>query len=434
MLQEYVWASHLTGYGHSDLTLHASQVRDWYGSEDGIDLQALDADCEALRAAAAAAEGALAKQDAQLASLAVAWGGPGAQASRDFLRRHGEASAVVVATVRAAADSLSSLRDELWRSVEGKVAATMAVSNRGARPDWRAAAQTVTTGAGDRATASELVDQQVKPFADNDIRSDWLAAMRSALAAVTAAYDAAAAEIGSAMVAVFDVPGELGPSWSAPLAAPVATAPAGAFGGQAGPGTGAGSGSGPAVSTPIGASGPFSSAWPAPPAAAPAPLPASPQVEPAAMAAPVEPAAMVPPSLPGSGGMPDIGSGLSGFGGQLGDLLGGLLGTSQDALSDLPEPDELDEPDDLDDPLDEEESDGEESGDEEESSGEEESSIDGAVGPAKEALPESLSAHVEPDPPPTPPPPPIEPLAAPPLDPGGTPCEIAAGELPQVGE
>ena len=50
--------------------------------------------------------------------------------------------------------------------------------------------------------------------------------------------------------------------------------------------------------------------------------------------------------------MPDIGSGLSGFGQQIGDMLGGLLGTSQDALSDLPEPDEpseLDGPDDLDD-------------------------------------------------------------------------------------
>ncbi len=49
--------------------------------------------------------------------------------------------------------------------------------------------------------------------------------------------------------------------------------------------------------------------------------------------------------------MPDIGSGLSGFGQQVGDMLGGLLGTSQDALSDLPEPDEpsdLDGPDDLD--------------------------------------------------------------------------------------
>ncbi len=46
--QDYVWACHLLGFQDPDLTLHASQVRDWYGSEDGIDLRALDADCEAL--------------------------------------------------------------------------------------------------------------------------------------------------------------------------------------------------------------------------------------------------------------------------------------------------------------------------------------------------------------------------------------------------
>ena len=60
-----------------------------------------------------------------------------------------------------------------------------------------AAAQTVTTGAGDRAAASELVDQEVKPFVDNEIRSEWLAAMRSAMAAVMEAYDAAADELTS---------------------------------------------------------------------------------------------------------------------------------------------------------------------------------------------------------------------------------------------
>ncbi|MGZ8749165.1 MAG: hypothetical protein ACXWZ2_19760, partial [Mycobacterium sp.] len=104
--QDYVWACHLLGFQDPDLTLHASQVREWYGSEDGIDLRALDADCEALRATAAAAEGVLARQDVQLASMSAAWHGAGAQASRDFLRRHGETSADVVNAVRAAAESL----------------------------------------------------------------------------------------------------------------------------------------------------------------------------------------------------------------------------------------------------------------------------------------------------------------------------------------
>ena len=47
-IQTYVSACHALGYANPDLTLHASQVRDWYGSEDGLDLRALDADCAAL--------------------------------------------------------------------------------------------------------------------------------------------------------------------------------------------------------------------------------------------------------------------------------------------------------------------------------------------------------------------------------------------------
>ena len=51
--------------------------------------------------------------------------------------------------------------------------------------------------------------------------------------------------------------------------------------------------------------------------------------------------------------MPETGGGLSGFGQQLGDILGGLLGSADDALPDQPELDEppgLDDPDDLDEP------------------------------------------------------------------------------------
>ena len=268
-VQDYVWACHLLGYQNPDLTLHASQVRDWYGSEDGIDLRALEADCEALRAAAVATEGVLARQDAQLALMSVAWHGPGAQASRDFLRRHGEASAAAVSAVRAAAESLASLRDRLWHSVDGKVAATIAAEARGARPDWLAAAQTVTTGAGDRATASELVDQEVKPFVDNDIRAQWLTAMRSAIAAVTDAYDAAVDELTAEAAVAFDVPGELGPTWSSPPNDGAATAPAGTA---------------PAATAPAGAA-PVGAAWSMPPAvqpmSAPQPsIPTAPQLPP----------------------------------------------------------------------------------------------------------------------------------------------------------
>ena len=88
---------------------------------------------------------------------------------------------------------MAALRDELWRAVDAKVGAVLDIDDRrlAQRAEWLAAAQTVTTGAGDRAAASELVDQQIKPFVDNDIRSDWLAAMHRATASVTGAYDAA---------------------------------------------------------------------------------------------------------------------------------------------------------------------------------------------------------------------------------------------------
>ena len=58
-IHNYVWACHLLGYQNPDLTLHAAQVRDWYGVEDGLDLLALDADCTALEAAVAATENGL---------------------------------------------------------------------------------------------------------------------------------------------------------------------------------------------------------------------------------------------------------------------------------------------------------------------------------------------------------------------------------------
>ncbi|MGO4442477.1 hypothetical protein AB4Z42_03885 [Mycobacterium sp. 2YAF39] len=436
-VQNYVWACHLLGYQNPDLTQHASQVRDWYGSEDGIDLAVLEADCEALRTAAAAAEGALARQDAQLALMSAAWQGPGAEASRGFLRRHSEASAAVASAVLQAAESLASLRDRLWHSVDGKVAATGAAEARGARPDWRTAVQTVTGGAGDRATASELIDREVKPFVDKDIRAEWLTAMQSAIAAVTDAYDAAVDELTSEAAVAFDVPGELGPSWSPSPGDGVETTPAGLVGG------GGAAPAGAVWSMPPAAQ-PMSAPLPPPPTAAPVPSPPLPA------APPVDPAAMAPPSAPSlGGGMPDIGSGLSGFGSQLGDMLGGLLGTSQDALSDLPEPGDLDAgeaPDELDDldenkpeededDLDEDDLD-EDDEKEDEADGAETDPAAGVTGESEPAAPLSeplppvpTETPVAPPPVPAPLPPPPEPMSA-----AGTPCEIAANELPQVGE
>ena len=47
--QTYVGACHALGYQHPDLTAHPAQIRDWYDSEEGLDLRALDRDCAELR-------------------------------------------------------------------------------------------------------------------------------------------------------------------------------------------------------------------------------------------------------------------------------------------------------------------------------------------------------------------------------------------------
>jgi hypothetical protein len=449
-IANYVLACHAIGYQHPDLTLHAAQVHDWYASEDGLDLRALDADCAALQAVVAATEEALARQHDQLAVMSAAWQGRGADASREFLRRHGEASALAAAAIRTAANALADLRDDLWRTVDGKVATVLAIDDRvqARRADWLAAAQTVTTGAGDRAVASELVDQEIKPFIDSAIRAEWVSAMRSAMAAVTAAYDAATAELTSEGTAVFDVPGDLGPTWlPSPRDDDFPTTPASAVSSPA-----------PVVAsppvwstTPTGtAPAPVGTAPLAP--AAPPPLPVPPAAPPVDQAA-AAPARAAPPmpSLGGmGGGMPDIGSGLSGLGQQLGETLGGLFGSADDALADRPElddPPELDKPDDeSEDPLDDEPS--EDVADDEDDAAVEEvkESVDPAVdtGDACAEETDALSAEVpppaEPPPPepaPTPaplPPPPPEPAPPPaPAADSEIPCEIAAEELPQVG-
>jgi hypothetical protein len=157
--------------------------------------------------------------------------------------------------------------------------------------------------------------------------------------------------------------------------------------------------------------------------------------------------------MPGLGGLPDVGSGLAGAGQQLADLFGGLLGSSADGLpdriGDLPsgeggdvDPDDgpQQEADDADDPDVEDTADEDGSEDTDEDGADEDELVDSAEGeltepqsdspPVDEASPDPQKLEVT-DPAPTVPGPAADPLAAPT---GGTPCEIAADELPQVGE
>ena len=399
--ERYVRACEALGYEHSDL-----QIRDWYDSEEGLDLDALDGDCAQLRAAAGAVEEALRLQRAQVGELAAAWTGSGADAAVRFLQRHCDAANTVAAEVRAAAQRCEALRDNLWHLLDVKVATAIAIDDRTAaqRPAWLAAADAVTTGTGDRQTAEELIEQRVKPYVDNDIRNDWLTAMRSGQAGVAAAYDMVTDRFASAPRAHFEIPGDLAPV-RPPLqpvpsvpAAPAAVVPAAFAGGEA----------------------------------APAPTP---PVAPAAATLPTPPLPEMGSGLGDASGLPTGGGGLGG--------LGGLASRIVEAMGDL-----LDSaPEEPTDPVGAE--DGEEDDDEDDTPDRpadrvpEKATDTTASGSVKEADDTEGAVHDQPvaapppvaGPPAGAPTPEPAPVSAPPPVPQSqrTPCEIAADELPQAG-
>lgn len=448
-VQQYVAACAHLGYRHPDLTVHAAQMRDWYGSEEGMDLEALRHDCDALEAAASAADEAIQVQDRQRAALRGVWQGAGAAASAEFMRGHSDASATVAAALHTAREAMGVLQEKLWDAVDSKVGAVIGIEGGVApmRAEWSAAAATVTSGSGDRAAASEVVDQAVTPFVDSVVRTDWLAAMRAAMSSVITAYQQATEDVAGARLPDFAIPGDLGPAWTAPAAPPSGDRP------DEEPRSVA---SMPAPAPVVGSAGGVMPA-PAPatvPAAWSAPTPTTPSAPAEIPSVPAESALSAMPSL-GSAGQPlpgiGGGGGLSGLGQPFADALSGLLGGGG-----LPDPAPLDVPE-LDDPADTvdlEDDDADEDEDEDEDA-DEAPEDDAAEGPVEdpdeepeeepgEGLGEDAAGEPSTEPPaepmpaptPPPPPPPAEPLppAADAVGDERTPCEIAADELPQVGE
>jgi hypothetical protein len=388
----YVAACRQLGYhGVSD-----SSLRDWYGTEDGMDLAALQADSDALSQAASAVDDAVRRQADVGVRLAGAWSGTAASSAQDFLAHQNNAAVAVRDGLMTAAAALATLRDDLWRAVDAKVDAALDIDGRpsGQRGEWLAAAHTVTTGAGDVATASELVDQRVKPFVDNDIGAEWVSEMRAGFDRVADAFDAAIARLEDCPAARFDVPGDAGVAGQPPeTTSPVAAPPQGE-------------------------------------AAAPVATPP--------IAAPPGELGGGMPSL--GGGMPSLGGGLSGFGQQLADLIGGLTG-SADALPDF---EDVEEPAEV---LAEDEPEDTESNDEvpqdEEPEHPESENVEPEDGAPEDGEPdEEQLADVVPEQPVVPEPEPMSvptPVAPPQALPEAlpaekTPCEIAAEELPRVGE
>ncbi|MBJ7387173.1 MAG: hypothetical protein JHC55_22075, partial [Mycolicibacterium sp.] len=190
---EYVTACCRLGF--SGLT--SDTIADWYGTEEGLDLAALQADSDALSAAATAADDA-ARQQADLTSrLAGAWQGGAGAAAQGFLLGQAAAAESVRDALRTAAVATSTLHDDLAGAVDAKVDAALNIDDRvaGRRAEWLDAAGTVRTGAGDVVSASELVDAQVKPFVADDIGSELMSRLRASFDHVTAAFDAAIARL-----------------------------------------------------------------------------------------------------------------------------------------------------------------------------------------------------------------------------------------------
>jgi len=225
------------------------------------------------------------------------------------------------------AEGCAALRDNLWQLVDGKVATAIAVDDRrlAERPAWLAAAQTVTTGVGDRSIADEVIRQQINPYVDNDIRIDWLSVMRSTVASVDASFDAVTDGLAALPAECFEVVGDLGPR------APAATAPV--------------------VSPPLVG---FDAVPTVPAAAPPPPPPPMLTPPPTPPTTPAEALDSLPPALPPPtaplgdatglpGGMGDLGGagGLGGLAGNIGgvvgsiiDGIGGLLGSLVGGLAD----------------------------------------------------------------------------------------------------
>ncbi|OBK89316.1 hypothetical protein [Mycolicibacter sinensis] len=416
--QTYVSACHRLGYRHPDLTSYDGQLADCYDSEAGLDLRLLDTDCAALSSLADAADDALGRQRAQLAEFATAWRGPGAEAAAEFLRRHCDAGAQLTARLRASATGCAVLRDELWRLVDSKVAAVLALDDGGGaqRPAWLAAAQAVNSGANDE-HATEVIEKQVIPYVDNNVRGVWASAVRPARDGAAAAYRSAtaAADVGAGVL--FAIPGDLGPERPPDDPAPVV----------------------PAAIAPVAADLPPADA---PVVAGERPGAAAPEPAAAVDDLPVDPGLPAGLGLPGDLGLPTGGLPTSGLGGLGG--LGGLIPRLADALSDpgLGEPfnDAVEDTSaadghDADDPE-------AEPADEDDTAAE----VPAEAELVNEAEPESEPTAAEPEPATEQAEPAVEageteneptsePAPQPIADgPPKSPCEIAAQELPQVGQ
>lgn len=435
-LDDYVAACEVLGMPAS------ASLLELYRAESGLDLAALAADASSLEAAAVVAQDALRLQSNGYRELTVQWSGTGGDAAADFLRTLTVAAEDVVAHLQRSAQALTTLRDELWRAVDTKVDAVLRADAQasGHRDEWSAAARAVLGGAGDVATASEIVDQQLKPFVLRVVSGDLLPALRDASEAVVAGYDSAIAAVTPASVS-FAVPVVVTPEWVPPPSSQLAAAPMY----QA------------AAAAPFGTLGTAASLAPPAPSVTPAGAPAAPEQALGTAAVP-EQALGAAAATPAGTGMPadlGLGSGVGGLGQQLSDAIGGALGSMAglrpdssgfgglDEIKDGPGDDlgldeaiESDDSDDPDEPdKDEESNKDEEFGKKDEADKEDEAADEAAADVDDKAVVPPPAEAAVPSAAPTLPPAPPEPPVVQHEDPvTKTPCQIAADQLPMVGD
>ena len=234
--ETYVAAYRALGLGTAALS--ADLVRELWGAEDGLSLSALDADSDALRAVADAADDGVRAQREALTILAEAWQGPAGSAAAERIAQHCAATDGAVAALRDAAAVLGSLRDRLGQLLEAKADAAIRIDGRAAWGSGLLAdAAAVLDGTAD-GSAAAAVRHRIAPYVEADVQSDWVSAMRAATESVAAAYEQSAARLAS------EQPVEAGgggpsaaaarPVGAAPAQTPLPTAPA-VTSGAAGP-------------------------------------------------------------------------------------------------------------------------------------------------------------------------------------------------------
>jgi uncharacterized protein YukE len=387
----YVAACRAVGRPESGLT--AEQVRAWYATEQGLNLAALEADSAAVAAAADAADEGLQAAREGLAILAGAWAGGSGSAAVEFVERHCAAAVTVVAGLRDAAEVLNSLRQRLGDLIETKAEAAVRIDDRsaGPRPGWLAGAEAVLSGAPDSA-AVQVVSQQIAPWVD-EIRSEWVTAMRSSTESVTTAYAESANRLTARGDPRFEMPAPRStPDHHSPGAAPQPEAPA----------------------------------------AAPQPAPA----QWAPQSAPAQSVPLVSPTLP------DADGGLAALVAALADVLAAAPETGLDVETEPEEADPEESEPVIPEPVEPEPVEPEPevqtgTGESKESAAQPDPAAEPEpVADADPAQPEQPAPQPQPQPPAleTPPPPSPPPLAAESTAADQSPCEIAADELPQVGQ